>query len=62
MDQALNQWFIKTAIDILDESLLVTCPVCTRRFLPSRSDGRYCTHACKQKAFRERRKEKAKKK
>ena len=35
-------------------SRTVTCSVCGRRFKPGRSDARYCTAACRQRAHRAR--------
>lgn len=30
------------------------CATCTRQFTPARSDARYCSNACRQKAYRQR--------
>ena len=30
------------------------CVACERKFTPRRSDGRYCSPACRQRAYRER--------
>lgn len=33
----------------------IRCPECHREFMPSRSDARYCTAVCRQRAYRSRR-------
>jgi len=30
----------------------VVCPVCEKTFTPKRSDAKYCSNACRQKAYR----------
>jgi hypothetical protein len=35
----------------------ITCQECATAFQPSRSDSRYCSTACRQKAYRQRRSE-----
>jgi hypothetical protein len=32
-----------------------TCATCGQPFTPPRADGRYCSHACRQRAYRQRR-------
>jgi hypothetical protein len=32
------------------------CPVCHRKYMPRRSDSRYCSSKCKQQAYRQRNK------
>ena len=31
----------------------MVCPVCAKTFTPKRSDAKYCSNACRQKAYRD---------
>jgi len=39
---------------VLDRGHVHACAVCGRRFAGSRSDARYCSNACRQRAYRQR--------